>query len=39
MVTAAIHYRVECADRNAHLFAITLRIERPAARQAARCAG
>ncbi|VTU40566.1 hypothetical protein H4CHR_05287 [Variovorax sp. PBS-H4] len=29
----AIHYRVECADRNAHLFAITLRIERPAAGQ------
>lgn len=33
MVAGAIHYRVECADRNAHLFAITLRIERPAARQ------
>lgn len=33
MVAPAIHYRVECADRNAHLFAITLRIERPAAQQ------
>ena len=33
MVAAAIHYRVECADRNAHLFAVTLRIERPAASQ------
>jgi predicted metalloprotease with PDZ domain len=32
-MAAAIHYRVECADRNAHLFAITLRIERPEAGQ------
>ena len=33
MAAPAIHYRVECADRNAHLFAVTLTIERPAARQ------
>ncbi|MGK6305680.1 M61 family metallopeptidase [Variovorax sp. DT-64] len=33
MVAEAIHYRVECADRNAHLFAITLRIDRPDAGQ------
>jgi predicted metalloprotease with PDZ domain len=32
-MAAAIHYRVECADRNAHLFAITLRIARPDAGQ------
>ncbi len=32
-MAAAIHYRVECADRNAHLFAITLRIDRPDAGQ------
>ena len=30
---AAIHYRVECADRNAHLFAVTLTIDRPAPHQ------
>jgi predicted metalloprotease with PDZ domain len=33
MVAPAIHYRVECADRHAHLFDVLLRIERPAARQ------
>ncbi|OUL99705.1 M61 family metallopeptidase [Variovorax sp. JS1663] len=33
MVAPAVHYRVECADRHAHLFAVLLRIERPAARQ------
>lgn len=33
MASQAIHYRVECADRNAHLFAVTLTIERPAAQQ------
>lgn len=33
MASPAIHYRVECADRNAHLFAVTLTIERPAAQQ------
>jgi predicted metalloprotease with PDZ domain len=32
-MAAAIHYRVECADRNAHLFVITLRIVRPDAGQ------
>ena len=31
--TAAIHYRVECADRHAHLFAVTLTIESPSALQ------
>ncbi len=30
---AALHYRVECADRHAHLFAVTLTIDAPAARQ------
>ena len=29
----ALHYRVECADRHAHLFAVTLTIDRPAAQQ------
>jgi predicted metalloprotease with PDZ domain len=33
MATPAIHYRVECADRHAHLFAVTLTIDRPAALQ------
>lgn len=33
MASPAIHYRVECADRHAHLFAVTLTIERPAAQQ------
>lgn len=33
MSAPGIHYRVECADLHAHLFAITLTIERPAARQ------
>jgi predicted metalloprotease with PDZ domain len=33
MVAPAIHFRVECADRNAHLFAVTLTIDRPAASQ------
>ncbi|CAN7247209.1 MULTISPECIES: M61 family metallopeptidase [unclassified Variovorax] len=33
MAAPAIHYRVECADRNAHLFAVTLTIERPVAQQ------
>jgi len=33
MAAPAIHYRVECADRNAHLFAVTLTIDRPAATQ------
>jgi len=33
MATPAIHYRVECADRQAHLFAVTLTIDRPAALQ------
>ena len=28
-----LHYRVECADRNAHLFAVTLTIDDPAASQ------
>ena len=30
---AALHYRVECADRHAHLFAVTLTIDQPAAQQ------
>ncbi len=33
MAAPAIHLRVECADRHAHLFGVTLRIEAPAARQ------
>ncbi len=33
MAAPAIHFRVECADRHAHLFGVTLRIEAPAARQ------
>jgi len=33
MAAPAIHYRVECADRKAHLFAVTLTIEQPAALQ------
>ena len=32
-VPAPIHYRVECADRHAHLFAVTLTIDAPAAQQ------
>ncbi|MEO7242306.1 MAG: peptidase M61 [Variovorax sp.] len=28
-----VHYRVECADRNAHLFAVTLTIDAPTQRQ------
>ena len=30
---AAIHYRVECAGRHAHLFAVTLTVEQPAPHQ------
>lgn len=30
---ARIHYRVECADRHAHLFAVTLTVDSPAALQ------
>ena len=30
---AALHYRVECADRHAHLFTVTLTIDKPAAQQ------
>jgi predicted metalloprotease with PDZ domain len=30
---AAVHYRIECADLHAHLFAVTLTIESPAAQQ------
>ncbi|MDM0020536.1 M61 family metallopeptidase [Variovorax saccharolyticus] len=33
MATPAVHCRVECADRKAHLFAITLTIAEPAALQ------
>lgn len=33
MASPAIHYRVECADRNAHLFSVTLTIDKPAALQ------
>ncbi|MEJ7686259.1 MAG: hypothetical protein WKG52_04260, partial [Variovorax sp.] len=33
MADAAVHYRVECADRRAHLFAVTLTVELPAAQQ------
>lgn len=33
MASPAIHYRVECADRKAHLFAVTLTIDQPAALQ------
>jgi len=33
MATPAVHCRVECADREAHLFAITLTIAEPAALQ------
>ncbi|MDM0077309.1 peptidase M61 [Variovorax sp. J2P1-59] len=33
MAAPAIHYRVECADRKAHLFAVTLTIDQPAALQ------
>ncbi|MDM0105194.1 peptidase M61 [Variovorax sp. J22R24] len=33
MAAPAVHYRVECADRRAHLFAVTLTIDRPAALQ------
>ena len=29
----AVRYRVECADRHAHLFAVTLTIDAPAALQ------
>ncbi len=32
-VSAPIHYRVECADRHAHLFAVTLTIDTPTAQQ------
>lgn len=31
--TPRIHFRVECADRNAHLFEVQLRVEAPAAGQ------
>ncbi len=30
---AALHYRVECTDRHAHLFAVTLTIDKPVAQQ------
>ena len=33
MAAPAIHYRVECADRKAHLFGVTLTIDHPAALQ------
>ncbi|MDL9999683.1 peptidase M61 [Variovorax sp. J22P240] len=33
MAAPAIHYRVECADRKAHLFAVTLTIDQPVALQ------
>lgn len=33
MAAPAIRFRVECADRNAHLFAVSLHIEAPAAQQ------
>ncbi|MGJ7508185.1 M61 family metallopeptidase [Variovorax sp. GT1P44] len=33
MAAPAVHYRVECADRKAHLFAVTLTIDAPAALQ------
>ncbi|VWX57496.1 Predicted metalloprotease, contains C-terminal PDZ domain [Burkholderiales bacterium 8X] len=33
MTGAGLHYRVECADTHAHLFAVTLTIDRPAALQ------
>lgn len=33
MASPAIHYRVECADRSAHLFSVTLTIDKPAALQ------
>lgn len=33
MAAPAIHYRIECADLHAHLFAVTLTIEDPAALQ------
>jgi predicted metalloprotease with PDZ domain len=33
MATPAVHCRVECADRKAHLFAITLTVAEPAALQ------
>ncbi|RZI72513.1 MAG: M61 family peptidase [Variovorax sp.] len=32
-MAAALRYRVECADRHAHLFAVTLTIDKPAAQQ------
>ncbi|MDB5730118.1 MAG: peptidase, partial [Variovorax sp.] len=33
LAAPAVHCRIECADRHAHLFAVTLTIEAPAARQ------
>lgn len=33
MVAPAIRFRVECVDRHAHLFGVTLTIDQPAARQ------
>lgn len=30
---AGVHYRVECADRHAHVFTVTLTIDQPAPRQ------
>jgi predicted metalloprotease with PDZ domain len=33
MAAPAIHYRIECADLHAHLFAVTLTIDRPDALQ------
>ncbi|TXH89015.1 MAG: M61 family peptidase [Rhodoferax sp.] len=33
---AAVHYRVECADLHAHLFSVTLTLQRPQAQQTVR---
>ena len=33
---AAVHYRVECADLHAHLYTVTLTLERPARKQTLR---
>ncbi len=33
MAAPAVHYRVECADRRAHLFGVTLTVDEPAAVQ------
>ena len=34
--SSRIRYRIACADRHAHLFAVTLQIDAPAAGQAVR---